>query len=374
MNPERMPGLRIGNYDIKLPIIQGGMSVMISLAGLAAAVANEGGVGVIGAAGIGMMEPDYRTNFREANKRALRKEIRRARRMTDGIIGVNLMLALSDYDALLLVAMEEDVDLVFLGAGLPLLKPTNIALERLHRFKTSVIPIVSSARATRLIFRYWANKYDHVPDAVVVEGPQAGGHLGFKREQIEDPNFSLDCLLQEVIPVIKPFEERFGKQIPVIAAGGIYDGADIHRTLKMGVQGVQMATRFVATDECDASEKFKQAFLDCRKEDITIIDSPVGMPGRALRNRFLEDVEAGIKKPFKCPWKCLHTCDFRQAPYCIALALNNAQHGQLDDGFAFMGANAWRIDRIIPVRELIASLKKEYAAAARLNFTLPEAG
>jgi NAD(P)H-dependent flavin oxidoreductase YrpB (nitropropane dioxygenase family) len=373
MNLKRMPGLKIGDHSIKLPIIQGGMSVMISLAGLAAAVANAGGVGVIGAAGIGMMEPDYKTNFREANKRALRKEIQRARQMTDGVIGVNIMLALSDYDDLLLVAMEEEVDMVFLGAGLPLLKPANTTLEKLRRFNTSVIPIVSSARATRLIFRHWANRYDHVPDAVVVEGPKAGGHLGFKREQIDDPDFSLDHLMQDVITVIKPFEERFSKQIPVIAAGGIYDGADIHRALEMGAQGVQMATRFVATDECDASDKFKQAFLDCRQEDITIIDSPVGMPGRALRNQFLKDVEAGIKKPFKCPWKCLHTCDFRQAPYCIALALNNAQHGRLDDGFAFMGANAWRVNKIVPVQELMTSLQAEYAAAY-LKSTISEAG
>jgi len=373
MNFKKMPGLKIGSHNIKLPIIQGGMSVMISLAGLAAAVANAGGVGVIGAAGIGMMEPDYKTNFREANKRALRKEIQRAREMTDGVIGVNIMLALSDYDDLLLVAMQEEVDMVFLGAGLPLLKPTDVTIDRFRRYKTSVIPIVSSARATRLIFRHWANKFDLVPDAVVVEGPKAGGHLGFKREQIEDPGFSLDRLVLDIIPVIKPFEERFNKQIPVIAAGGIYDGADINRALKMGAQGVQMATRFVATDECDASDRFKQAFLDCRQEDIAIIDSPVGMPGRALRNQFLEDVEAGIKKPFKCPWKCLHTCDFRKAPYCIALALNNAQHGRLDDGFAFMGANAWRVNKIVSVQELMTSLQEEYAAAGP-NSTLSESG
>ncbi|MBC8478295.1 MAG: nitronate monooxygenase [Candidatus Delongbacteria bacterium] len=358
-----MPVLKIGKIQAALPIIQGGMSVGISLSGLAAAVANEGGIGVIGSAGIGMKEPDYQNNFREANRRALRKEIRRARRLTDGIIGVNIMLALTDYDDLLLVAMEEEVELVFLGAGIPLMKPDTIALDRLQRYKTSVIPIVSSARAARLIFRYWANRYDHVPDAIVVEGPAAGGHLGFKRDQIEDPDFSLESLLQEIVPVVRAFEERFKKQIPVIAAGGIYNGADIHRILQMDVQGVQMATRFVATDECDASVKFKQAYLDCRQEDIIIIDSPVGMPGRALRNRFLEDVDAGIKKPFNCPWKCLHTCDFRQAPYCIALALNNAQHGRLDDGFAFMGANAWRVDRIMPVKELVESLRAEYAAA-----------
>ena len=332
----------------------------ISLSGLASAVANEGGIGVIGAAGIGMLEPDFSTNFKEANKRALRKEIRKARKMTKGIIGVNLMVALSDFDELLLVAIEEGVDLVFLGAGLPLKVP----FDGLKKASTKVVPIVSSARAASIIFRYWTKRYNHVPDAVVVEGPLAGGHLGFKKEQINDPNYSLEKIVKEVISVIKVFEEQFNKKIPVIAAGGIYSGTDIYRFIRMGASGVQMATRFVATHECDADIKFKEAYINCRKEDLIIIDSPVGLPGRAIRNKFLDEVSSGVRKPFKCPWKCLKTCDFKKTPYCIALALTNAKRGNLDEGFAFAGANAYKVDKIVSVKELIETLLMEYEKAA----------
>jgi len=360
MNPCTIPSLRIGELQAKIPIIQGGMSVGISLSGLASAVANEGGIGVIGAAGIGMLEPDFSTNFKEANKRALRKEIRKARKMTKGIIGVNLMVALSDFDELLLVAIEEGVDLVFLGAGLPLKVP----FDGLKKASTKVVPIVSSARAASIIFRYWTKRYNHVPDAVVVEGPLAGGHLGFKKEQINDPNYSLEKIVKEVISVIKVFEEQFNKKIPVIAAGGIYSGTDIYRFIRMGASGVQMATRFVATHECDADIKFKEAYINCRKEDLIIIDSPVGLPGRAIRNKFLDEVSSGMRKPFKCPWKCLKTCDFRKTPYCIALALTNAKRGNLDEGFAFAGANAYKVDKIVSVKELIETLLMEYEKAA----------
>jgi len=360
MNPCTIPSLRIGELQAKIPIIQGGMSVGISLSGLASAVANEGGIGVIGAAGIGMLEPDFSTNFKEANKRALRKEIRKARKMTKGIIGVNLMVALSDFDELLLVAIEEGVDLVFLGAGLPLKVP----FDGLKKASTKVVPIVSSAKAASIIFRYWTKRYNHVPDAVVVEGPLAGGHLGFKKEQINDPNYSLEKIVKEVISVIKVFEEQFNKKIPVIAAGGIYSGTDIYRFIRMGASGVQMATRFVATHECDADIKFKEAYINCRKEDLIIIDSPVGLPGRAIRNKFLDEVSSGVRKPFKCPWKCLKTCDFKKTPYCIALALTNAKRGNLDEGFAFAGANAYKVDKIVSVKELIETLLMEYEKAA----------
>jgi len=226
------------------------------------------------------------------------------------------------------------------------------------------VPIVSSSRAAKIIFQSWQNHYHHVPDAVVVEGPLAGGHLGFKKEQIHDPAYVLEKILPEVISVIKPFEQYAGKQIPVIAAGGIYTGADIYKYLQMGAQGVQMATRFVATYECDASEEFKDAYIKCSKEDLIIIDSPVGLPGRAIRNRFLEKIASGNKIPFKCPWKCLKTCDLRSSPYCIARALTNAKNGHLEQGFAFAGANAYRIDKIISVKELFKTLIAEYEAAA----------
>ena len=363
MNSKKIPKLRIGELEAKIPIIQGGMSVGISLAGLASAVTNEGGIGVIGTAGIGMLEPDFATNYKEANKRALRKEIRKAKEMTDGIIGVNIMVAISDFDDLTLIAVDEGVDLIFSGAGLPLRYPT-LQLDKLREVTTKVIPIVSSARAAKIIFQYWAKNYNYVPNAVVVEGPLAGGHLGFKKEQIEDPDYALDKILSDVISVIKPFEQQFNKNIPVIAAGGIYTGADIYKFIQLGAQGVQMATRFVSTHECDASTKFKEAYVKCKKEDLIIIDSPVRLPGRAIRNQFLEDVSGGIKRPIKCPWKCLRTCDFRKVPYCIALALTNAKRGNLEKGFAFAGANAYRVDKIISVKELIENLLKEYEEAA----------
>ena len=355
MNSSKMPKLRIGALETEIPIVQGGMSVGISLSGLASAVANEGGIGVIGSAGIGMLEPDFSRNFSGANIRALTKEIRRAREMTDGIIGVNIMVASSDYDDLMLVAVNEGADIVFLGAGLPLRSPRKIPVERLKKISTKVVPIVSSARAANIVFKYWAKSYNDIPDAVVVEGPLAGGHLGFKREQIDDPDYTLEKILTEVISVIKIFERQFDKDIPVIVAGGIYTGADIYKFLQLGAQGVQMATRFVGTLECDASLGFKETYINCQEDDLVIIDSPVGLPGRAIKNQFLEDVLKGMKKPFMCPWKCLKTCDYETAPYCIAFALTNAKKGRLKKGFAFAGSNAYRVDKIVPVKELIAT-------------------
>ncbi len=362
-----MPRLRIGDLEAAIPIIQGGMGVGISLSGLAAAVANEGGIGVISSAGIGMLDDDYESNFEEANRRALHREVVRAKGMTRGIIGVNILMALSDCDGLIKTALADGADLVFVGAGLPLKVPEIWPPGEWEKITAKIVPVVSSSRAARIIFQSWQKRYSHVPDAVVVEGPLAGGHLGFTKEQIGDPAYTLEKILPEVISVIKPFEQHFNKSIPVIAAGGVYTGADIHRFLRMGAGGVQMATRFVATHECDASTEFKNAYLECSKEDLTIIDSPVGMPGRAIRNRFLEGIESGNKVPFKCPWRCLKTCDLRNAPYCIARALTNAKSGHLEQGFAFAGANAYRIDRITTVRELLNTLITEYEDAESLG-------
>ncbi len=362
-----LPELKIGDFTARLPIIQGGMSVGISLSNLASAVANEGGIGVIGAAGIGMLEPDFNTNYRGANQRALRKEIRKARSMTNGLIGVNILAALTDFYELVKVAVKEQIDFIFVGAGLPLKNLATIVGESSGKIKTKLIPIVSSGRTTRIIFQYWAKHYKEVPDAVVVEGPKAGGHLGFKKEQIYDPNYKLENILPSVVESVKPFENLFKKKIPVIAAGGIYTGHDIFKFMKLGASGVQMATRFVATKECDASPKFKEMYIKSKKEDIVIIDSPVGMPGRAIKNEFLKEVEMGDKKPFTCRFKCLKTCDFRSTPYCIALALTNAKLGKMLSGFAFAGENAYRVKKITTVKKLIRTLKREYKKAAKYS-------
>ena len=366
MSFNKLPGLQIGDLVASIPIIQGGMGVGISLSSLASAVANEGGIGVIASAMIGMLEPDFAKDPGEANVRALRKEIQKARGLTAGIIGVNIMVAVTDYDSLVEVAFDEGADIVFLGAGIAR-KPKTLSLDSLTNGTTKVALIVSSARAVNVIFQYWGKKYNHVPDAVVVEGPMAGGHLGFKREQIDNPDYCLERILPEVISAIKPYEQRFAKSIPVIAAGGIYTGADIFKFTELGAQGVQMATRFVATHECDASSEFKEAYVECKQGDLTIIDSPVGMPGRAIKSRFLEEVLAGARKPFKCPWKCLKTCKLEESPYCIALALTNAKRGNLRNGFAFAGANAYRVDRIVSVKELVKTLLMEYELAAHAS-------
>jgi len=357
-----MPALRIGDWEADIPIVQGGMGVGISLSGLASAVANAGGTGVIATAGIGQFEPDWDTNSRKADKRALQKEIRKAKDRTNGIIGVNVMVALSDFNELVQCAVEEEANLLFLGAGLPIRLPETLPLDKLGELPTKFVPIVSSAKAAKIIFRSWAKQFNHIPDALVVEGPLAGGHLGFKREEIGNSDYALEKILPEVISAIKPYEELFIKSVPVIAAGGIYTGADINKFMQLGAQGVQMGTRFVATYECDASQEFKDAYLNCKKEDIVIIDSPVGLPGRAIRDEFLERVSSGVKETFKCPWKCLKSCDFENVPYCIALALTNAKKGDIENGFAFAGANTYQVNKIISVKELTETLVGEYMA------------
>jgi len=361
----KLPELHFGDQIARLPIIQGGMGVGISLSGLATAVANEGGVGVIAAAMIGMGEPDVAKNPTEANIRALREEIRKAKeRMTQGLLGVNIMVALTNFADLVRTSIREGADVIFSGAGLPLDLPKYLREEfpgeLAEKARTKLVPIVSSGRAAAVLCKKWLARYDYLPDGFVVEGPKAGGHLGFKPEEIDNPDFQLEKILPEVVEAVKPFETETGRRIPVIAAGGIYTGADIAKYLEMGASGVQMGTRFVATHECDADMAFKQAFINARREDITVIKSPVGMPGRAILNEFLLAVREGRKKPFKCPFHCIKSCDFTTTPYCISQALVSAKKGILKHGFAFCGENVWRVDKIMSVKELMGGLKQEF--------------
>ena len=355
-----LPNLKIGDLVAKLPILQGGMGVGISLSRLAAAVANEGGIGIISSVGLGIMHPEMGKTLQEANIAALKAEIREARKHTDGILGINIMLALTDFDDLIKASFEEEIDIVFLGAGLPLKVPSTMTLEYLQSTKTKIGVIVSSGRAAGLILNHWAKNFQRVPDIVVVEGPKAGGHLGFKLAQIFDKDYSLETILPQVRKVVDELEILYSKKIPVIAAGGIFSGDQIYKIMDLGADGVQMGTRFVATEECDADEAFKQQYVDCKKDDIVIISSPVGMPGRAINNQFLKDVSQGMKRPFLCPWKCLKTCDYHNSPYCIAVALKNAQKGRLAEGFAFAGANAYLIKNITTVKQLFHDLIAEY--------------
>ena len=358
-----MNELHIGDLTIELPIIQGGMGISVSMSGLAAAVANEGGVGVIAVAGLGLFEPDYVKNFIEANNRGLRKEIQKARELTNGVLGVNIMVALSNFAELVKTSISEGIDIIIAGAGLPLNLPEYLTKGS----KTKLVPIVSSGRAAKILCSKWKEQYDYLPDAIILEGPKAGGHLGFKRKQLDDPEFALEKLLPDVLEHVKYFEETYHTTIPVIAAGGIYTGEDIKKIMDLGASGVQMGTRFVTTEECDASLKFKQSYIDSKEEDMEIIDSPVGMPGRAIRNEFIEKIARGEKRPVKCPYHCLRTCDIKTTPYCIVSALMNGRKGNFYNGYAFAGANAYRATKIITVKETMESLVSEYKEALSKN-------
>jgi nitronate monooxygenase len=355
MHINGIPALKIGNLTISPPIIQGGMGIRVSGANLAAAVANTGCAGVIASTGIGMFEDFQGTNLVMFNGESLRGEIRKARSLTKGIIGVNIMVALTDYENLVKISVEEDVDMIISGAGLPLDLP-----KFLNGKDIKLIPIVSSARALQIICKRWRGHFNKLPDAVVVEGVLAGGHLGYSYESVtENTALALEQIVEEVIIVANSFEPA----IPVIAAGGIFDGADIARFLRLGASGVQMATRFVCTDECDVHPSFKQAYLNAKAEDITIIKSPVGLPGRVINNSFVEKIKQGETVPFKCGYKCLRTCEPEKAPYCIAKVLANAAKGKMDESFAFAGSNAYRCDEIIPVKVLVEKLVEELTFA-----------
>ncbi|MDR1332408.1 MAG: nitronate monooxygenase family protein [Tannerella sp.] len=347
----------IGNREICLPIIQGGMGVGVSLSGLASAVANEGGVGVISCAGLGLLYRQGPGDYLKNCIWGLKEELRKAREKTGGIIGVNIMVALSNYADMVRTAITENADIIFSGAGLPL----DLPAYRTPESRTLLVPIVSSARAARILCDKWQANYGYLPDALVVEGPKAGGHLGFKREQIDDENHSLERLIPEVAATASSYGDR--KTIPVIAAGGITTGEDIRRFLELGATGVQIGSLFVTTDECDASPVFKQVYIDSSQEDMLIIQSPVGMPGRAFDGKFIRSVNEGNEKPKGCPYRCIKTCDYTKSPYCIIKALYSAARGDMDRGYVFAGANAHLADRIRSVKEVIARLKDEFEIA-----------
>ncbi len=342
---------RIGDLEVKLPIVQGGMGVGISLAGLAAAVANCGGLGVISGVELGFGRADYAVNKRQANVLGMIEQLQRARQLSpNGVIGVNIMVALNNYAEIVQAAVQGKADIIFSGAGLPLDLP-----ELTAGSPVKLAPIVSSPRAATLICRRWQKRYGRVPDAIVLEGPLAGGHLGYSLEELQTEPPRLERLIPEVVQAIAPFATDLGP-IPVIAAGGLWTGQDIARVLQAGATAAQLGSRFVATVECDASLAFKQEYLRATPDDIVLIKSPVGLPGRAIRNSFLERVQQGETAPVRCAYNCLQPCTPKAAPYCIAAALINAQKGQLEHGFAFAGVNAWRAERIEPVKQVIDEL------------------
>ncbi len=345
--------LIIGDLTTKIPVIQGGMGVGISLSRLAGSVAACGGVGVISTAQIGWREPDFRQHPFEANYRAIEKEIRKAREIAKGgIIGVNIMVATQRYEEYVKTAVKAGVDLIISGAGLPIDLPKYV-----EGTKTKIAPIVSSLKSLNVICRMWERKYKKAPDLVVIEGPKAGGHLGFSREELDTfTDESYDGVIRSIIEKVKEYGEKFSKKIPVVVAGGIYDRADMDHALSLGADGVQMGTRFVTTEECDAAPEYKQAYLQAEKEDICIVQSPVGMPGRAIKNPFMDRVKTEKCRIEHC-YHCIVTCRPAEIPYCITQALVNAAEGRVEDALLFCGSNAYRSHKIETVEDIMNELK-----------------
>ncbi len=351
------PSLAIGELEFQHPIIQGGMGVGISLHRLSSAVSLCGGLGVIAAAAIGLEIRHEIKNLREADKIMLDREIRKAKEIAQGKpIGVNIMVAVTDYEEKVKTAVDAGADVIISGAGLPFSLPAVTEGK-----SVCLVPIISSARAAELILKRWWAKHKRVPDAFIIEGPLAGGHLGFKEQELKESVApDLLSILDDVLFLVDKWRIKIGYSIPVIVAGGIYRGWEVREALERGASGVQMATRFVATHECDASMAFKKAYVNAKREDIVIIKSPVGMPARALKNKFVESMMRGERKPVKCPYHCLKPCEPKKVPYCIAEALIKAKEGDIEDGLIFCGARVYEVDKIISVNQLMDEIYKEY--------------
>ena len=345
--------LTIGNNIAPVPIVQGGMGVGISLEKLASAVARCGGVGILSAAQIGYREPDYEEHPLQANLAAVGKYIKKAKEMAKGkgIIGINIMVATRYYEEYVKAAVEAKVDLIVSGAGLPVNLP-----EFTQGTDTKIAPIVSSVKAANVILKMWDKKYNTTADMVVIEGPEAGGHLGFKKEEINTfsrRDYSKE--IKKIIEVVKEYGKKYGRKIAVVAGGGIYTREDAHNMMELGIDGIQVATRFVTTKECDADMAYKESYLRAQKQDIVIIDSPVGMPGRAINNPFLEKIKTKEHPVSKC-YQCIKGCNGKDNPYCISKALVNAVKGNVNEGLIFCGSGAYKADKIETVEEVMQDL------------------
>ena len=353
--PNRLKPLIIGDLEIKIPIVQGGMGLQVSTAPLAGAVANCGAAGTIASVGLGFGTEENEVDFVKASREGLERQMRHTWELTKGVVGVNALVALNNYEDLVRTAIREKADFIVSGAGLPLRLP-----EFAEGSPVKLIPIVSSGRAANIMIKTWKRRYNRAPDAFVVEGPLAGGHLGFSFKDLESPRKNpLEDLVKEVLEATNAYEKDFGVNIPVIAAGGIFDGKDMARFLKMGASGVQIATRLVATFECDVSDKFKQLYINAKEEDVVIIKSPVGMPGRSLKTKLVEDVVRGKRELIKCNYRCLKTCNPGTTPYCIMHALYNAVIGDIDHAVVFAGSNAEKVKKIVSVKEVIDDIVSE---------------
>ncbi len=345
-----MSKIKIRHKTLDIPLIQGGMGIGVSLGNLAGHIMKEGGLGVISAAQPGYRELDFKQNTIEANLRALAQEVKIARAIAEGkgLLGVNIMVAAEHYDVYTKAISQMDIDVIISGAGLPLELPT-LSLNP----EIALAPIVSSAKAMVLLTKRWISRANRLPDVVIIEGPLAGGHLGFSWDQLNNNTFpSLESILNDVLIALK--ENNW--DIPVFVAGGIYTKEDIEKFIKLGATGVQMATRFITTFECDADIKFKEYFLQAKESDIRYVISPSGYPGRALDNPLVTQLMNDQKIKVKHCYNCLKPCNPATTPYCITEALIQAVKGNIIEGLVFTGTNGYRNNKIVHVSELIDEL------------------
>lgn len=358
---DKLKPLMLGDLEIKIPIIQGGMGVRVSTSSLAAAVANCGCGGTIASVGLAPDTAENRVDVAKSCKEHFQKEIRQSRKLSDGVIGVNIMVALNNYEDMVRTAVEAKADYIISGAGLPISLP-----EFAEGSSIKLIPLIASARGGKLLLKTWKRRYNRFPDGFVVEGPLSGGHIaGYSLEKLNSIKQKmryepmLEDAMKDILNMVGEYEKEYGVSIPVIPAGGIFDGKDVAKFLKMGARGVQIGTRFVATFECSAADAFKQLYLKAKEEDIVFIQSPVGMPAKAIRTKFLDEILRGERKKFSCNYQCLRTCDPNTVQYCIAKGLINAVDGDIDNGVVFAGTNVARVDKIVSVKELIDEIVAE---------------
>jgi NAD(P)H-dependent flavin oxidoreductase YrpB (nitropropane dioxygenase family) len=350
--------LVINNKVVKFPIIQGGMGIRISLSKLANACINSGIVATISAAQVGFLNQNFRKDPLGENKIELKKEIDKIRSVNkEGVLGVNLMHAINDYDKYATFLSTQDIDFIVSGAGLPVDLPAYLVGS-----KVKGAFIISSARAAKLLLKSWDRRYHYMPAFIVCEGPLAGGHLGFSKEDMESGNVEpLETIVEETKKVVKEYEEKYNISIPIIAGGGVHDGIDMAKMIKVGASGVQISTRFIATYECDASDAYKEMIINAKEEDIVRVASPAGLPGRAVRNFLTRSLEKGNMKVSYCV-NCLKSCKKIGIPYCITEQLGNSSSGD-KNGLIFTGAKAYLIHKMDyvenVVNEIIRECKKE---------------
>jgi NAD(P)H-dependent flavin oxidoreductase YrpB (nitropropane dioxygenase family) len=346
-----LPSLKIRSLESELPIIQAGMGVRVGNACLAAAAVNAGGYGVIASVGLGDDTSREKRDFARESNRFLVEEVRAARRLCGNKkpVGVNIMVALSNYEEIARASVGEKVDFIISGAGLPLNLPQYVGDADI-----ALIPVISSGRALAIILKAWKRKYNRAPDAVIVEGPRCGGHLGFSREELDRMETrSLEILYAETSAVLK----EYNLNIPLIGAGEVASRDDIRHMLKLGFAGVQIGTRILATEEAGMDRASKMVYVSSRNSDVTVINSPVGLPVRVLKTALVERVLAGKRDQFTCPWRCLRTCNPATAPFCIAKALMATWSGDIDNGLFMVGCNVDALDKITTVKEFFDSLR-----------------